>query len=233
MHARSAAEWDTWVRVIDAGADQDEVVARFANFDIPRRHLMRLRFDPAVPAKQKWLSDELVNGAMALLGRAPGAERSRFFQSFFVPKLYRDGRAYDYDAVRRWSKNEGDGWLDRVDRILVPVNIHDTHWACALIDLADRRLKYYDSMGVSISFRMAASRHPKRNRGPPAAPPAGGAESRSSSCMRTRLRRLFSLDRAGFIGVVVDVAPAGTSSDCIHISDAVETRCNASLGGAG
>ena len=84
---------------------------------------------------------------------APGAERTRFFQSFFVPKLYRDRRAYDYDAVRRWSKNEGDGWLDRVDRILVPINIRDTHWACALIDLANRRLKYYDSMGVSIYFR--------------------------------------------------------------------------------
>ena len=37
-----------------------------------------------------------------------------------------------------------------VDRIIIPVNLNNTHWACAVIYIKEKRIVYYDSMSVSI-----------------------------------------------------------------------------------
>lgn len=83
--------------------------------------------------------------------------KCHFFNSFFLSKLYKDEGIYKYDNVRRWTtpnklKNGGQlstSILD-CDRIIVPVNQSNTHWTCAVIDLNDKKLIYYDSLVVSV-----------------------------------------------------------------------------------
>lgn len=117
-----------------------------------RRHDMRTL------AFETWLNDEIINVYMSLIvqraARGNGAlPRVHCFNSFFASKLYiEDG--YNYGNVRRWTlpvrlRQSGqlvDSILD-LDRIIVPINLNNTHWTCAVIDLRGRKFEYYDSMG--------------------------------------------------------------------------------------
>lgn len=83
--------------------------------------------------------------------------KCHFFNSFFLNKLYKDEGKYKYDNVRRWTtpnKLKSAGQLSTsildCDRIIVPVNQSNTHWTCAVIDLRDQKLIYYDSLVVSF-----------------------------------------------------------------------------------
>jgi len=82
--------------------------------------------------------------------------RCHFFNSFFLNKLYQDAKVYNYNEVRRWSlpirlKSAGqlcESILD-CDRIIIPMNQGNMHWVCAVIDLQNKKLIYYDSLAVS------------------------------------------------------------------------------------
>lgn len=39
--------------------------------------------------------------------------------------------------------------LLEVDRIIIPMNIMNTHWVLIMIDIKNKRFVYYDSNGVS------------------------------------------------------------------------------------
>ncbi len=50
-----------------------------------------------------------------------------------------------YDGVRRWtSRRQAD--LFSMELLLVPVNIHNTHWTLVGCDLKAKVITYYDSM---------------------------------------------------------------------------------------
>jgi len=57
-----------------------------------------------------------------------------------------EGGEYQYARVKRWTKRRK---LDvfSFDQILVPVNIANIHWALAVLDLTEKKLIYYDSLG--------------------------------------------------------------------------------------
>ena len=64
------------------------------------------------------------------------------FPSFFYTQLEKKG----YSGVKRWAKRAKIE-IAKQDLILVPVNLFDTHWVLAVINVKSSRLEYYDSLG--------------------------------------------------------------------------------------
>ena len=93
-----------------------------------------------------WLNDEVINFYVSLI-----AERSKnscdlpkvhSFSSFFYTQLSKKG----YDGVRRWAKR-AKVEIAKMDYVLIPVNISNTHWVLSVINLKKKRFEYYDSLG--------------------------------------------------------------------------------------
>jgi len=116
-------------------------------------------------APGQWLNDEIINLYMRLLQERDTKlhenhteyPKCHFFNTFFIAKLYKDKQKYEYDAVRRWTvparlKASGQSRKSILDsdRIFFPVNQSNTHWVCAVADLKNRQLAYYDSLKVSF-----------------------------------------------------------------------------------
>ena len=90
-----------------------------------------------------WLNDEIINFYMNLI-----CERSKTvdnwpttyaFNTFFYPKIVEKGHA----AVKRWTRKVD---IFSFDLLLVPVHL-GVHWCLATVDLKNKGIHYYDSMG--------------------------------------------------------------------------------------
>ena len=76
----------------------------------------------------------------------PPTRRVWCCKSFLMTKLASDG----YKAVQRWSKKAKlNSKHDIFDlwRMVVPVNISNSHWTSVHVDFVNKELLYYDSMG--------------------------------------------------------------------------------------
>jgi len=132
----------------------DEVVctlaagAGFSLVGIRGKHFDRLR--------SGWLFDETVNGYLYLLSERdaricagqPGRWPTHFFSSFFFAKIFVSDE-YSYGSVKSWSKKvkSTGGCVFKLDKLVVPVHVSDSHWCLAVAHVQKRRLKYYDSLG--------------------------------------------------------------------------------------
>lgn len=108
----------------------------------------------------EWLNDELINYYLSML-----KERSfhpenvinnlkqksvpkkplpklHAFNTFFYSLLSTKG----YPSVRRWTKRAKVNLFD-LDRVLIPVNKGGFHWILVVINITEKRVEYYDSMG--------------------------------------------------------------------------------------
>jgi len=122
---------------------------------------------------EAWLNDELINSYVALVNHRDGFARARsaaarlqhgaspdcapppadlprtfMFNTYLHSRLSERVGLYDYDGVRRWGLKLG-LQLGDVDIILVPVNLHETHWVLVKIDIARRTFVYCDSFAGS------------------------------------------------------------------------------------
>jgi hypothetical protein len=112
----------------------------------------------------QWLYDEVINMYMWLLqmrdnervhlfnkSRAEGAEPkkpSHFFNSFFYEKLFGfSGKTATYKNVKRFAKKvkSTGGNLFKLDKIIIPINLGDSHWVLIVAFVQQRRIQYYDS----------------------------------------------------------------------------------------
>jgi len=98
-----------------------------------------------------WLNDEVVNFYMELLRarderlfeESNGTRRkSHYFNSFFMSKLL-EGGVYCYGNVKRWSRKFD---IFSMDRVFIPINLNNTHWVLAVVDITQKEIHYYDSM---------------------------------------------------------------------------------------
>lgn len=109
---------------------------------------------------QQWLSDECINMYMALLQERDmrwhkgGKDMPRcwFAPTFFLNKLFLD-QGYSYDSVRRWTMPKKFQLVKlpytsifELDKVILPVHLGN-HWTCAVVNLRDQALEYYDSLG--------------------------------------------------------------------------------------
>lgn len=113
--------------------------AEKGNEQVDSNSLVRLR-------PGQWLNDDVINFYLELIktrSKDQGGNVSSM-NTFFYQKLSKDG----YQSVRRWTKRLK---LDifSLDKLLIPINIQNMHWVCAVINFSARRIEYYDSMSDS------------------------------------------------------------------------------------
>ncbi|ETO25259.1 Ulp1 protease [Reticulomyxa filosa] len=109
-----------------------------------------------------WLNDEIINYYAAMLGKR---NRTRFenkqcecsvvlMNSFFYTKLA--GSGYKFSNVSRWTKpaqlqkrcfSKKVNTIFDLHKVIIPINMSNTHWVCACINIAEKRFEFYDSMG--------------------------------------------------------------------------------------
>ncbi|KAA8499765.1 putative ubiquitin-like-specific protease 1B [Porphyridium purpureum] len=97
----------------------------------------------------KWLNDEVINFYIEVLkdrqSRLGDAAKVKchFFSTFMYAKL-RTPRGYDYTAVQRWTRKID---VFALDRVLIPINIQNSHWALGMVDMVAKTVEYFDSLG--------------------------------------------------------------------------------------
>ncbi|XP_018567904.1 sentrin-specific protease-like [Anoplophora glabripennis] len=126
--------------------DPNEILARKFNLNVSRRDLQTL-------AGLNWLNDEVINFYMNLIierGKDSKWPKSYAFNTFFYTKLLKDGP----QSLRRWTKRVD---IFEHDIICVPIHL-GMHWCMAIINLKDRSIRYYDSMGSSNNKCLEALR---------------------------------------------------------------------------
>lgn len=149
MRKLTTVEKDLYEDSTTKGKDASEVlIARSFNMTGP---LEITRKDLLLMKDGQLLNDELMNFYLGLLQDRELTERSptprvAFFNTYFSRKLYADKGEYDYENVRRWTSFNKLGYnVYECDLICVPIH-EGIHWTLATIDLANRRLTYYDSL---------------------------------------------------------------------------------------
>lgn len=87
----------------------------------------------------------------------PARRQSWFLSSFFFGKIFgSDGKGpYSYKNVKRWSKKFD---VFAMDKVFIPVNISNTHWALLVIYVQRKRIHYYDSLNGSGKRYMKAAK---------------------------------------------------------------------------
>jgi sentrin-specific protease 1 len=100
-----------------------------------------------------WLNDDIIDLYMAMLQirdrtLMEAGTRNRpscFFNCKMVDLLIANGDPanYNYSNVQRWYRHLD---LMTMDKVIIPINIRNTHWALAVIQPMDRSIQYYDSL---------------------------------------------------------------------------------------
>nr|CDJ87010.1 U box and Pre-mRNA-splicing factor 19 and WD40 repeat and Peptidase C48 domain containing protein [Haemonchus contortus] len=89
-----------------------------------------------------WLNDEVINFYLQLVCQrsteTKGLPKVYAFNTFFYANISSKG----YASVKRWTRKVD---IFAHDLLLVPVHLN-VHWCMAVIDLADKRIDYYDSL---------------------------------------------------------------------------------------
>ncbi|KAI5950982.1 hypothetical protein KGF54_004056 [Candida jiufengensis] len=90
----------------------------------------------------RWLNDNVIDFYFNILMK----ENPKVFgwTTHFYSTLNQKG----YQGVQRWAKRKKLNSFEK-DKILVPVNISNTHWALSVIDNIKKTIVYYDSLSMS------------------------------------------------------------------------------------
>lgn len=115
-----------------------------------------------------WLSGEVMNSFIALINdrdeRArlsnntvnsrpntskvlSSLPRTRMLSTYFFSRLSPRRGHYCYDHVRKWGVKAGLD-LEAVDNIIIPVHLDNSHWLLVVVDVAQRTLRFYDSLSL-------------------------------------------------------------------------------------
>ncbi|CCE62705.1 hypothetical protein TPHA_0D00610 [Tetrapisispora phaffii CBS 4417] len=90
-------------------------------------------------ANNRWINDTIIEFYMMKIeSTIPNVVA---FNSFFYENLFSKG----YNGVRRWMKRKKVS-ISQLDKIIVPVNLHQTHWVLAVIDMQKKNISYVDSL---------------------------------------------------------------------------------------
>lgn len=112
--------------------NDNSIISKQTNLDITVRDFKTL-------APRRWLNDTIIEYFMQEIeGMAP---KTVAFNSFFYTSLSERG----YQGVRRWMKRKKMTITD-LDRIFVPINLNQSHWALGMIDIPRKRIIYVDSL---------------------------------------------------------------------------------------
>jgi hypothetical protein len=104
-----------------------------------------------------WLGSEVIDAYLSMLSMDPSRSSARILimNSRLFTQLTGGGKRgngrYDYSRVARWTARAqiGGAILEDFDKVMIPVNLHDTHWALCVVNCTSSppAIEYYDSMG--------------------------------------------------------------------------------------
>lgn len=105
-----------------------------------------------------WLDDVCIDFYLALLQRRQrnpeySGLRCHFFSAFFYAGLVHSGK-YQFNAVSSWT-DQLQYSLFNMDRLILPVNLENKHWALVVVYIAERKLEYLDSLGYDGNIIMS------------------------------------------------------------------------------
>ncbi|BGP13228.1 hypothetical protein JCM10213v2_001147 [Rhodosporidiobolus nylandii] len=111
-----------------------------------------------------WLNDETINFIGVLINhRSDDADKAEkagdadargesekklrkafCFNTNFYNMLTQGGVEKGFDKVKRWTRR-----FDTFEKdiIIIPINLGGAHWVCAAVNIAQKRIEYYDSLG--------------------------------------------------------------------------------------
>ncbi|KFB50281.1 hypothetical protein ZHAS_00018361 [Anopheles sinensis] len=136
LPALTQAQLDLIHRKVRSG---NEVVADKFSLKIRGNDLVTLQ-------GSNWLNDEVINFYMELLRERSelkadqGLPKLYTMNTFFIPRLLQVG----HSGVRRWTRKVD---LFAYDMIVAPVHVNGIHWCMSIVDLRQKTIHYYDSMG--------------------------------------------------------------------------------------
>lgn len=126
----------------------EDVVARTPYGFIQRKSMLTLM-------DGIWLDDAPINFYLGSCLRMRDAEmciadatrkRSHFYSTHFMSKLvYR--RKFDYEKVKRWGKNAPGGDIFNLKYLVIPINVSNIHWCCAVVFMEGKKIQLFDSCG--------------------------------------------------------------------------------------
>ncbi|CAR28436.1 hypothetical protein ZYGR_0S00660 [Zygosaccharomyces rouxii] len=90
-------------------------------------------------APRRWLNDTVIEFFMHFIERE--TPRSVAFNSYFYTNLSERG----YQGVRRWMRRKK-VQIGDLEKIFVPVNLNESHWALGMIDIPSKSIYYVDSL---------------------------------------------------------------------------------------
>lgn len=125
---------------------EEEILSIVDGIRITHRHETILK-DP-----HAWLNDEIISAFCARLASLDHTQH--YCSTFFYTKLSDMSTTMDREWLRRWHRTVGND----VNRIFVPVNWGNSHWALVVFDVGERILRYYDSMMSGARGREALTR---------------------------------------------------------------------------
>lgn len=132
------------------GSPDDVLVAGF-DLEIKRSDICTLR-------PTGWLNDELINFYGGLISQRcmqrVDIPRVFWLNSFFFPLLLDHRRGYQFQRVRKWTKDVD---VFDYDMVIIPVHLGN-HWCLAVISILRKQIQYYDSLGSPNSACLDALR---------------------------------------------------------------------------
>ncbi|GAA6030010.1 hypothetical protein JCM8097_009213 [Rhodosporidiobolus ruineniae] len=141
-------------KLVDAAFRNRSFHSVIKGAEVAHRDLIRIR-------GETWLNDETINfvGVMINLrsdaadakekelgegqGRGEGERRLKKVWCMNT-NFYNTFKDKGFDKVKRWTK-KFDTFAK--DTIIIPINQGGSHWVCAAVNIRDKRIEYYDSLG--------------------------------------------------------------------------------------
>jgi sentrin-specific protease 1 len=123
--------------------DKNRIYITINNIDIKYEDLERI-------SPGQWLNDEIINCYMSILndeGKRPenkGYPKYHCFNTFFYVMLLNNNKGYMYSRVAKWTKTFD---VFALDFLIIPIHIGNNHWCLSVINIRDKKVEYYDSMG--------------------------------------------------------------------------------------
>jgi sentrin-specific protease 1 len=123
--------------------DYNRIYITINNIDIKYEDLLRI-------GPGQWLNDEIINCYMSILndeGKRPenvGYPKVHCFNTFFYVMLLNNNKGYMYQRVAKWTKSFD---VFALDFLIIPIHVGNNHWCLSVINIRDKRVEYYDSMG--------------------------------------------------------------------------------------
>jgi len=113
----------------------------------------------------KWLSTQVIDDYLQryllkrdlnLCTNQAGRKGSHFFDVDFMNKS-QSGKNFDHNNYCRFSRRVKGGDIFNLKYLFFPINIYNRHWACIVVYMEEKRIRYCDSLGAGrVSSRSSS-----------------------------------------------------------------------------